>query len=56
MLYRADVRDFAVSDGAHLFGVERDDRHRFAVERDEFDFVPCAALMDEDDGADVTLL
>ncbi len=55
-MLRADVCDFAVSDGAHLRGCERDDRHRFAVERDEFDFIARAALMKQNDCADVTLL
>lgn len=55
VLYRADVGDFAPSDGAHSGGRERSDRHRLAVERDEFDFVTRAALMHENDGADVTL-
>ncbi len=41
MFYRANVGDFAVCDGTHLR----------SCERNEFDFVACAALMDENDCA-----
>lgn len=56
MIYCADVRDFAAGDRTHLFCVERNNCHCFAVERNEFNFVARAALMDENDGADIALL
>jgi hypothetical protein len=39
---------------AHLRGEKRDDGDRFTIERDKFNLISRAALMDEDNCADVS--